>query len=220
MTRTKPVWVRGLPGTFLHLVGLMLALALMPCLALNLRLPGPLMQMPGTGTASKRLLVIGGNGFVRQRPARPRPHRVAPQRDLRTCYLLRVQVGREVCKNAVQQGYAVTSLSRRGECPLPGDEFLSQVLASCARCASLTPLTPPDVRRQVEWTAGDALDKSTIDTAVGKADAVVHCIGLLFDANSGLTFLNTFTSASGSKPTDESTYDSEPAAQPQRSPHC
>jgi len=126
--------------------------AVSPISALRVR---PVMQL--TGPATKRLLVIGGNGFV----------------------------GREVCRNAVQQGFKVTSLSRRGECPLPDDEFLSQV----------------------EWTAGDALDKRTIDAAVSKADAVVHTIGLLFDANSGLVALNRFTSASSSKPTEESTYD-------------
>lgn len=107
--------------------------------------------------ASTRLLVIGGNGFV----------------------------GREVCKNAVQKGFKVTSVSRRGVCPDPNDEWLSQV----------------------EWRAGNALDKSTVNTLVGQADAVVHCIGLLFDVDSGLTFLNTFTSASGSKPDTTSTYD-------------
>ena len=105
-----------------------------------------------------KLLVIGGNGYV----------------------------GREVCKNAVQLGYAVTSLSRRGECPDANDPFLSQV----------------------DWRAGNALDKPTIKAAVGKADAVVHAIGLLFDVDSGLTFLNTFTSYSQSTPdASESTYD-------------
>ena len=95
-------------------------------------------------------------------------------------------VGRQVCKYAVRSGkFDVTSLSRRGQCPKPDDAELSQV----------------------EWVAGDALDKSTVSKYVNQADAVVHAIGLLFDANSGLTFLNTFTSASGSKPTDESTYD-------------
>ena len=97
-----------------------------------------------------KLLVIGGNGYV----------------------------GREVCKNAVQLGYAVTSLSRRGECPDANDPYLSQV----------------------DWRAGNALDKPTIKAAVGKADAVVHAIGLLFDVDSGLTFLNTFTSYSQVNP--------------------
>jgi len=117
--------------------------------------PSPIMQLGTTGP--KRLLVIGGNGFV----------------------------GREVCKYAVQNGFKVTSLSRRGECPLPNDEWLSQV----------------------EWKSGNALDKATVERFVANADAVVHTIGLLFDVDSGLVGLNAFTSASKSEPTDESTYD-------------
>merc|ERR1719310_1214517 len=88
-------------------------------------------------------------------------------------------VGREVCRYAVRSGsFSVTSLSRRGECPTADDPELSQV----------------------EWIAGNALDKATVDKYVGQADAVVHAIGLLFDVNSGLDILNTFTSASSSKP--------------------
>lgn len=111
---------------------------------------------------AKKLFVVGGNGFV----------------------------GREVCKYAVQAGFDVTSLSRRGQNPQPGDQYLDQV----------------------SWNAGNALDKETIEKFVNEADAVVHCIGLLFDAKSGLEGLNDFTSASGSKPEMEeekyeSTYD-------------
>merc|ERR1740138_1409609 len=118
--------------------------------------------MPGGGSDQKKLLVIGGNGFV----------------------------GRQVCKYAVRSGkFSVTSLSRRGECPKPDDAELSQVA----------------------WVAGNALDKPTVDKYVGQADAVVHAIGLLFDVDSGLQILNTFTSASSSKPEEEgsgrSTYD-------------
>ena len=47
----------------------------------------------------RRLLVLGGNGFV----------------------------GREVCRLAVQRGFQVTSLSRRGENPEPGNQELDQV---------------------------------------------------------------------------------------------
>lgn len=130
--------------------------------ATGLRVPAVRMQLgglsvPGAG-GKKKLLVIGGNGFV----------------------------GREVCKYAVRSGaFSVTSLSRRGECPGQYEEELSQV----------------------EWCAGNALDKGTVAKYVGQADAVVHCIGLLFDVNSGIDFLNTFTSASQSKPDEESTYD-------------
>jgi nucleoside-diphosphate-sugar epimerase len=107
--------------------------------------------------SSKRLLVIGGNGFV----------------------------GREVCRYAVQNGFVVTSLSRRGQCPDTNDEILAQV----------------------DWQAGNALDQATINKYVGAADAVVHAIGLLFDVDSGLKQLNFFTSASKSTPDADSTYD-------------
>ena len=130
--------------------------------ATALRVPSPRMQLPsfpGLSTGGKKkLLVIGGNGFV----------------------------GRQVCKYAVRSGeFDVTSLSRRGECPKPDDPELSQV----------------------SWCAGNALDQATVSKYVNDADAVCHAIGLLFDVNSGLTFLNTFTSASFSKPDEESTYD-------------
>ena len=130
--------------------------------ALALRVPStsPRMQLGGlaSGNTKTKLLVIGGNGFV----------------------------GREVCKYAVRSGaFEVTSLSRRGECPKPDDDELSQV----------------------SWIAGNALDKEVVNKYVNANDAVVHCIGLLFDVNSGLTFLNTFTSASQSNPDEDSTYD-------------
>jgi len=79
----------------------------------------------------------------------------------------------------------VTSVSRRGECPLPGDKWLSQV----------------------DWQSGNALDETTITSFLASADAVVHCIGLLFDVESGLLNLNAFTSFSKSLPDDDSTYD-------------
>jgi len=109
---------------------------------------------PGNG---RRLLVLGGNGFV----------------------------GREVCRLAVQRGFAVTSLSRRGENPEPGNKELDQV----------------------NWVKGNAVDAGVVSGLVGEADAVVHAIGLLFDANSGLTNLNLIVSGSGSTPDDTSTYD-------------
>jgi len=102
-------------------------------------------------------LVLGGNGYV----------------------------GREVCKLAVERGYKVSSLSRRGENPEPGNEVLDQVT----------------------WLKGNAADEGVLQGLVSEADAVVHAIGLLFDANSGLTNLNLIVSGSGSVPDDTSTYD-------------
>ena len=138
----------------------LIATSLLSVAALRMPTTSPRMQLGGSvaATSKRKLLVIGGNGFV----------------------------GREVCKYAVRSGaFEVTSLSRRGECPKPDDPELSQV----------------------SWNAGNALDKAVVSKYVNENDAVVHCIGLLFDVNSGLTFLNTFTSASSSKPDDESTYD-------------
>lgn len=94
-------------------------------------------------------------------------------------------VGREVCKLAIARGYQVTSLSRRGENPDPEDELLAQV----------------------SWLKGNAADESVLRDLVSNADAVVHAIGLLFDANSGLTNFNIIVSGSGSVPDETSTYD-------------
>lgn len=119
------------------------------------RAAGAEMQLGAKG--GQRLLVIGGTGFV----------------------------GSEVCKNAVEAGYTVTALSRRGQNPDPSNELL----------------------QQVEWCAGDALDEKTVSAYLSKADAVVHAIGLLFDVDSGLVGLNNVVSGSKSKPGDASTYD-------------
>ena len=105
----------------------------------------------------KRLCVLGGSGYV----------------------------GREVCKRAVERGWEVASLSRRGENPLPGDAALD--------C--------------VEWTSGDAADAKDVQQFVKDADAVVHAVGLLFDVDSGLTQFSKVVSGSNSVPGSESTYD-------------
>jgi len=109
------------------------------------------------GKKQQRLLVLGGSGFV----------------------------GSEVCRNAVDCGFQVTSLSRRGANPDPKDVRL----------------------QQVDWRAGDATDKKTVASLVANADAVVHAVGLLFDVDSGLANFNLIVSGSGSKPGPQSTYD-------------
>jgi len=108
-------------------------------------------------SAGKKLLVIGGTGYV----------------------------GKEVVKNAVQRGFEVTAMSRRGENPDPGDETLSAV----------------------RWVKGDATNFDTVNQLVSENDAIVHACGLLFDANSGLANLNIIVSGSGSLPAEDSTYD-------------
>ena len=103
-----------------------------------------------------RLLVCGGSGFL----------------------------GREVCREAVARGWAVTSLSRRGANPEPGTTL-----------------------DQVKWVAGDASDATLLSSLASDADAFVHSVGLLLDTESGLGGLNIITSGSRSKPADGATYD-------------
>lgn len=110
-----------------------------------------------TPGSSGRLLVCGGSGFL----------------------------GREVCREAVARGWAVTSLSRRGTNPEPGSTLDG-----------------------VNWIAGDVSDAELLSTLAADADAFVHSIGLLLDAESGLGGLNFITSGSRSVPADGATYDS------------
>lgn len=77
-------------------------------------------------------------------------------------------VGSKVCEGLVQKGYTVTGVSRRGTNPKPGS-----------------------VLDQVNWVKGDATNPSDVQKSVANAGAVVHCVGLLFDVESGLDQFNT-----------------------------
>ena len=79
-------------------------------------------------TTPPRLLVAGGTGFV----------------------------GREICREAVNRGWSVTSLSRRGSNPEPGSALDA-----------------------VDFVAGDAADAALLDTLTADADAVAHSVGAL-----------------------------------------
>ena len=63
----------------------------------------------------------------------------------------------------------------------------------------------------VTWVACDALQPGgaleSIIELHGPFDAVVHCIGALFDGASGLRRLNTLVSAVGSLPAEGSSYE-------------
>jgi NAD dependent epimerase/dehydratase family len=94
-------------------------------------------------------------------------------------------VGRELVKRARQKGYSVVSISRRGK--LVGETDQS-----------------------VTWVSGDASQVKTLQAVIddfGPFDGCVHAVGLLLDAESGLSALNKYASGSGSSPTSESTYD-------------
>lgn len=85
----------------------------------------------------------------------------------------------------VAKGWAVRSLTRRGDNPKPGDDLLDQV----------------------EWLSGDATDFEVVKRAARGCDAVVHACGLLFDVDSGLQQLNLIVSGSQSRPGPQSTYE-------------
>ncbi len=123
-----------------------------------------------------RILILGGSGFL----------------------------GENIACRAIREGYAVTSISRRGRPAGDND--------AC--------------RNKIDYRIGDARDLKTIeailneDALVDDSErnssgsstalsfvAVVHCIGLLFDTESKLGRLNRFVSGSGSRPGDSSTYD-------------
>ncbi len=104
-----------------------------------------------------RLLVVGGSGFL----------------------------GREVCREAVERGWSVTSLSRRGENPCPGSALDA-----------------------VRWTAGDASDAALLGELSAQNDGFVHAVGMLLDDDSGLGWANPITSGSRSKVSAGATYDS------------
>ena len=95
-------------------------------------------------------------------------------------------LGQMVCQRAVVEGYSVVSLSRRG-------------------------LVSPDVpsAAKADYRQGDCRRKETIATVLdeGGFTGVIHCIGLLFDDQSGLGSYNRFVSGSGSLPDSDSTYD-------------
>jgi nucleoside-diphosphate-sugar epimerase len=110
-----------------------------------------------------KILVLGGTGFL----------------------------GQTICKRAVLEGYAVTSLSRRG---LPALTDKEQTVSSIST---------------VDYRQGDARVKDSIVDILqeGGYTGVVHCIGLLFDNDSGLGSLNVFVSGSGSLLDSDSSYD-------------
>lgn len=91
-------------------------------------------------------------------------------------------VGAKFCEIAVARGHSVTSLSRRGKgtAPIQG----------------------------VEYLAGDATDPVVVEKALANCEAVVHCLGLLFDVTTpGGGVLNLIVSGSKSRPGEGSTYD-------------
>jgi len=110
-------------------------------------------------------------------------------------------LGQTICKRAVLQGYGVTSLSRRGLPP--------PVSSAAAEESSTTAASIATITTTIDYRQGDARQKQAIADILqeGGYTGVVHCIGLLFDNDSGLGSLNRFVSGSGSLLDSDSTYD-------------
>jgi uncharacterized protein YbjT (DUF2867 family) len=105
----------------------------------------------------KRLVVAGGNGFL----------------------------GSRICKSAVARGWDVTSIR---QAPLfSGKKSISNV--ACSRSGEPTWVavtssnTPPPWSTSVNWTKGDILRPSTYIPQLAGADAVVHTMGILLEAD-------------------------------------
>ena len=100
-------------------------------------------------------------------------------------------LGQNICKRAILEGMDVTSLSRRGLPPFKPDGDVSSTLDN------------------VDYRQGDARNPDAVANilAEGGYTGIVHCVGLLFDSNSGLGELNKFASGSGSLLDSSSTYD-------------
>lgn len=94
-------------------------------------------------------------------------------------------MGREICRRALDDGWSVVSLSRRGR-PSEEDGVDTRVVAS------------------VDWRTADATDADAARTvlAEGGFTAVFHCIGMLFASD-----LNRLVSGSNSVPAAGATYD-------------
>ncbi|TLD36026.1 NAD(P)-binding protein [Venturia nashicola] len=77
-------------------------------------------------------------------------------------------LGSRICKAAVTRGWTVTSISRSGE------PTWSSVTASS---------TPPPWSESVKWHSADILKPSTYKDELQDADAVVHSMGILLEAD-------------------------------------
>jgi len=77
-------------------------------------------------------------------------------------------LGSRICKSAVARGWDVTSISRSGEpaWPLVTSES-----------------TPPSWSKSVNWAKGDILKPTTYTSHLKGADAVVHTMGILLEAD-------------------------------------
>jgi hypothetical protein len=76
--------------------------------------------------------------------------------------------GSRICKAAAHRGWAVTSISRSGT------PHWSSVSSSA---------NPPDWSTSVSWQKGDVLDPASYTQHLDGADAVIHSMGILLEAD-------------------------------------
>ncbi|KAF2032106.1 NAD(P)-binding protein [Setomelanomma holmii] len=77
-------------------------------------------------------------------------------------------LGSRICRAAAHRGWSVTSISRSG------DPHWSSVSSSP---------NPPDWSTSVSWQKGDVLDPSSYTQHLEGADAVIHSMGILLEAD-------------------------------------
>ncbi len=113
-------------------------------------------------------------------------------------------MGGNIARRAVLEGYGVTSLSRSGR---PSS---SRGRGNRERQRQQEQLENCDCDG-IDYRKGDAREIGIVEGILDEGGyvAVFHCIGLLFDGESGNTLrsLNKFVSGSGSIPEPSSTYD-------------
>lgn len=99
-------------------------------------------------------------------------------------------LGSEFVRKAALRGHEVVAVSRRG------------------RPAEWIPMEAP--RKEPKWISCDVTQQQEFFHLLSqerKFDVYVHAMGLLFDSSSSLLSLNQYASGSGSKPSDNATYD-------------
>lgn len=115
-------------------------------------------------------------------------------------------LGGNIARRAVLEGYGVTSLSRSGK-PQSSASSSSRGRDGRKRQRQLQ----HNDYDGIDYRKGDAKKSGIVEGILeeGGYVAVFHCIGLLFDGESGNTLrsLNKFVSGSGSIPEPSSTYD-------------
>ncbi len=120
-------------------------------------------------------------------------------------------LGGNIARRAVLEGYSVTSLSRSGR-PQSSASASSSSRGRGDRKRQRQQQQPESSDYDgIDYRKGDARDSGIVESILNEGGyvAVFHCIGLLFDGESGNTLrsLNKFVSGSGSIPEPSSTYD-------------